>query len=360
MGGGDSMAAQRLALIGAGLIGRRHAAAIRTAAGATLASVADPAGEAVAAANGVAWFPTMEALLAAERPDGAIVATPNALHAPQTLACLAAGVPVLVEKPIAIDTAEARAMVDAAEAAGLPLLVGHHRRHNPLIAAAKARIDRGALGRITAVHGMCWLGKPDGYFDVSWRREPGGGPILINLIHDIDLLQFLCGEITEVQALASSAARGFAVEDTAAMLLRFANGAIGTVSLSDTIPAPWSWELTARENPAYPATDESCYWIGGTEGAMALPGGSEWTQPAGRDWMASIQMARSPAAQADPLVAQIENFVAAIRGEAAPIAPGAEGLRTLAVIEAVRASAAANGAAMPVNAPGAAGSARQT
>ena len=78
----------------------------------------------------------------------------------------------------------------------------------------------------------------------------GAGPVLVNLIHDIDLLRFLCGPITSVRALMSNAVRRNPVEETAGILLGFASGAIGTVTVSDAVPAPWSWELTAGENPA--------------------------------------------------------------------------------------------------------------
>ena len=87
----------------------------------------------------------------------------------------------------------------------------------------------------------------------------------------IDDLRNLCGDVVGVQALQASAVRGFPVEDTAAMLLRFRNGALGTVSISDTVAAPWSWELTSGENKAYPRTDEFCYLIGGTEGSISIP-----------------------------------------------------------------------------------------
>ena len=73
----------------------------------------------------------------------------------------------------------------------------------------------GGIGRLTAVAALWLLQKPADYFDVAWRREPGGGPLLINAIHDIDDLRFVCGEIEEVRALVSNTTRGFKVEDTA-------------------------------------------------------------------------------------------------------------------------------------------------
>jgi predicted dehydrogenase len=334
-----------IAVAGAGLIGKRHVEAIAASGAARLAAIVDPAPAAAdyAASLGVPWRRSLAEMIDAEKPDGVILATPNQMHVEQGLACVAAGLPALVEKPIATDIAGALRLVEAAEAAAVPLLVGHHRRHNPLIAAAKAKLAEGALGRIVAVNAMFWLMKPEDYFDADWRRQPGAGPVFLNLIHDIDLLRHLCGEIVSVQAMESSAVRGFAVEDTAALLLRFASGALGTVAISDTVVAPWSWELTAAENPAYPATGQSCYQIGGTHGALELPNLRLWRNPGPRSWWAPIEAETIAAPAEDPLIRQIRHFAAVIRGEAAPLVPGREGLMTLAAVEAVKAAAATGG-----------------
>ena len=219
-------------------------------------------------------------MIANARADGVILATPNQAHVEGGLACIAAGLPVLVEKPLATDLADARRLVEAAEAAAMPLLTGHHRRHNPLIAAAKAAIVAGELGTLVSVNAMVWLMKPDDYFDVRWRREPGGGPDLPEpQPRRRPVAPPRRRRSVSVAAWESEAVRGFAVEDSAVVLLRFANGALGTVNVSDTIPAPWSWELTAGENAAYPRTDEACYLIGGTLGSLELPKNRAWQQP---------------------------------------------------------------------------------
>jgi len=331
----------RIAVVGAGLIGQRHAKLIAAGGDAALTAIVDPTDAARSFADGVGapWYASIAQMLAADRPDGMIIATPNQLHLDHGLQAVEAGLPALIEKPIADSVEAAATLVAAADKAGVPLLVGHHRRHNPLIADAKARIARGDLGRLVAVHGMFWLYKPDDYFDVEWRRKPGAGPVYINLIHDIDLMRHLVGEISTVRAVQSSAARGHKVEDTAAALLTFANGAIGTITASDSIVGPWSWEQTAGENPTYPETDQHCYLIGGAKGSLSLPNGEMWGQDEPRSWWRDFQRS-GPADRSDddPLNLQIAHFCDVIRG-ATPLVSGREGLQTLRVIEALKRSA---------------------
>jgi predicted dehydrogenase len=330
----------RIAVAGAGLIGLRHIAAIAAAKGGQLACIIDPVEGAatVAATHGVSWYPDLAAMPDGVA-DGVILATPNTLHVAGGLACVARGLPVLIEKPIAVTVTEARTLVEAAEAASVSVLVGHHRRHNPLIAAAKAMIDAGRIGPVVSVQAQFWLAKPDDYFDVAWRREPGAGPVFVNLIHDVDLLRHLVGEVVAVQARVAHH-RGHAVEDTCVATLEFANGALGTVNISDTIPAPWSWELTAAENPAYPPTDQACYLIGGSMGSLELPRLRLWQHEGKRSWWEPISTTTPPRGAGDPLVLQIEQFARVIRGEEQPLVSGREGMQTLAVIEAILTSAA--------------------
>lgn len=226
----------RISVVGAGLIGQAHIKRIAEEPEAELAAIVDqsPQASGLAGSADAGWFADIDSMLRSVRPDGVVIATPNRLHVAGGLACVRAGLPMLIEKPISDDVPSAMELILAAEKADVPILVGHHRRHSPLIQRAKAIIASGRLGRITAVNGLCWFLKNPSYFDVAWRREPGGGVVLINLIHVIDDLRNLCGEIVGVQAIASNAVRGFAVEDTAAILLRFRDGALGTLSISDT------------------------------------------------------------------------------------------------------------------------------
>ncbi len=332
----------KLAVLGAGLIGKRHIEHVAAEPMAELSAVVDPspAGQTLAREHGTKWFPSFAAMVTAEKPEGVIIATPNQIHVANGLESIAAAVPALVEKPIADDVASATKLVEAAEAAGIPLLVGHHRRHNPMIQAAKRAIDAGHLGRVLAVHGFCWFFKPDDYFDVAWRREKGAGPILLNLIHDVDNLRYLCGDVVSVQAFESNDVRKFAVEETAVIALRFANGVLGTVNVSDSVVAPWSWELTAGENPAYHRTEESCYQIGGTHGSLTIPYLDLWRNPGERSWWEPVRRERLAYSQQDPLRLQVQQFCKVIRGEEDPLVSGREGLETLRVIEAVKLSAA--------------------
>ena len=331
----------RIAIAGAGLIGRRHAKAIAAANEVILASVVDPGdvGAEVAQQHGVPHFRSLKEMIKSGKPDGVILATPNQLHLANALECVEAGIPALIEKPLATDLASAEQIVEAGKAANVALLTGHHRRHNPLIARAKSAIEGGDLGQITAVQGTTWFYKPDHYFDVDWRRRTGAGPIYLNLIHDIDLMRHLCGEIVSVFTVESNAVRGSKVEETAAIILTFASGALGTINLSDTIVSPWSWELTARENPMYPATAEACYLIGGTHGSLSLPNLSVWSNPGDRSWWEPISATKLIFDFDDPLVRQVRQFAAVIRGEEAPLVSAEDGLKNQRVIEAVKVSA---------------------
>jgi predicted dehydrogenase len=332
-----------LAVVGAGLIGRRHAAAIGAADGVELACIVDPSepGRAFAGDCGVPHFATIAEMIAAGGVDGVLLATPNQLHAEGGLACIEAGLPVLIEKPLASSVEEAKRIVAAAERRRVPIATGHHRRHNPLIAKTKELIDEGRIGTIASVHGSTWFMKPEDYFDVDWRRQKGAGPVYVNLIHDVDLLLYFCGPVVEVQAMESNAVRGFEVEDTAVILLCFASGTLGTVNVCDTAVAPWSWELTARENPDYPATTQDCYWIAGDQVSLSLPNLALWSNSGKRSWWEPISATKMIFDFADPLVRQAEQFGRVVREGEKPLVTGGDGLAALTVIEAVKTSAAA-------------------
>ncbi len=339
----------RIGVAGAGLIGRRHVELIEASPDCVAAGIADPSAEAkaFAEARGIAWYGDHRALLDREKPDGLIVASPNSLHLTMAQDSVARGVPALVEKPVTDTVAAAQILLQAVRRSGVPVLVGHHRRHNPRIKAVRETIASGQLGQLTAVVGLWLLKKPDDYFEVAWRREQGGGPILINLVHDIDNLRFICGEIEEVQALTSNRVRGFAVEDTAALLLKFASGALGTVTISDVTPAPWSWELSSGENAAYPKQDQPCYLFAGTRGSLSVPNMELWSYPGDDGWYAPLNRTEVTVSPFDPLVEQLRHFLAVIARREVPLVSVEDAMGTLAVLEAVNEAARTGHRARP-------------
>jgi predicted dehydrogenase len=334
-------AVMRISVAGAGLIGRKHIELIEASPDCVVAGIADPSAEAkaFAATHHFPWYPDVRELLERERPDGMVIASPNTMHLTMALDCIERGVPALVEKPVPDTLVAAQRLHQAVQRSRVPVLVGHHRRHNPVIKAARESIAGGCIGQLTAVAGLWLLKKPDDYFDVAWRREQGGGPILINLVHDIDNLRFICSEIVEVQATTSNKARGFGVEDTAALLLKFANGAVGTATVSDATPAPWSWELSSGENTAYPRQDQPCYFFAGTKGSLAVPTMQLWSYPGQDGWYAPLTQTELATASFDPLVEQLRHFLAVIAGREKPLVSVEDAAGTLAVVEAVREAA---------------------
>ena len=129
----------QLALMGAGLIGREHAALVQDHSQASLAGIADPAPEAKRYAEiiGVPHFAAYEQMLDETQPDGCIVALPNDLHLAAGLACITRNLPCPIEKPIAESIKSAQEPVHASEAGSVPVLIGHHRRHSPDIRQAR-------------------------------------------------------------------------------------------------------------------------------------------------------------------------------------------------------------------------------
>jgi len=330
-----------IAVIGAGLIGSTHIARALARNDVKLVGIADPSpmGRKVAEDAGVPWYPHHDAMLDAAAPRGVIVATPNATHSSITVHCLERGVAVLVEKPIADTVDDARRICEVSAATKLPVLVGHQRRHNPIMRRAKQLIAEGLLGRPVCLTAMStWL-KPAEYFDARWRREQGGGPILINLIHDIDQLRFLFDDIASVQAMTSNAIRGFDVEDTAVVLLRFRNGALGTVTVSDTAAAPWTWDLSSGEAERFPRQDVNSHFLSGTEGSLTLPRLEYWHYRRAKGWHDELTHERNALHFGDVYDEQLRHFRAVIEGEEKPLCPAADAARSLEATLAVRAAA---------------------
>jgi predicted dehydrogenase len=336
----------RIAVAGAGLIGKRHIDLASKAERAQLSAIVDPAPAAqeISSAYDVPLYASLSELFEKDRPEGVVLATPNQMHVDQGLQCIAARLPALVEKPVGHSLEAGTRLCEAAEAANVPILVGHHRRYSSIMAKAVEVIQSGQLGKIVAVVGsvLFYKAENEGYFDgpFAWRREPGAGPILLNMIHEIGNLRSLCGEIVAVQAFTSSATRGFPVEDTASISLQFANGALGTFILSDTAASDHSWEQTAGEDPRYDKshTDEAdCYHVAGTMGSLSIPTMRLGRYPSAADqsWHKPFDKSKIELEVVDPLAVQIDHFADVICGRAEPLVGARDGLENLRVVEAI-------------------------
>jgi predicted dehydrogenase len=345
------MSKLRIAVAGAALIGKRHIEMVRNSDQCDLSAIVDPSPQAADYAHklNVPVYKSLSEIFVKDKPDGIVLATPNQMHVDQGLECIAAGVPAIVEKPVAHTVERGWELLKAAEAVDAKILVGHHRRHSSIIAKAVDVIRSGALGKIVAVVGMAlfYKAESEGYFDgqFAWRREPGGGPILLNMVHEVGNLRALVGEIVEVQAFSSNAIRGFPVEDTAAANLRFGNGALGTFMLSDTAATDRSWEHTSKEDKfrysLAHTDDDDCYLVCGDWGSLAIPTMrlQRYLKNEDRSWHKALERTKIELDVVDPLAAQIAHFCDVIRGKERPWVSVRDGLQNLRVVEAIHESA---------------------
>lgn len=330
----------RLALIGAGTFGVRHSRFIARSDRADLVAVADPAfgtdRPVPDEMRGIARYTDHRQMLTRGDLDGVIVASPSETHVSHALDCLDAGVAVLIEKPVAVDREQARPLLDRlATDPDARVLVGHHRRHHPAVAAARELIEAGRLGEIRTVAAVWATSKTDPYFDVEWRRRrPGGGMLLINLIHEVDLLRHLVGEVVSFEAIASNKARGLEVEDTAGLVLRFENGAIATLVGSDSAVSPWGWDQATEDDPTFPYhPGQPCLLIAGSQGALSVPDMAVFTQ-SNPSWLAPVEATRYPVDGADAFARQLAHFADVAARRAQPLVTAEDALRSLEVVRA--------------------------
>jgi predicted dehydrogenase len=332
-----------IVIVGLGVIGRSHVERLNAFNRAQLRAVVDVTQDSkdFAKEQNIPHFESLEMLFKNHKPDGVILATPNHLHVDGALICAKNGISALIEKPVADTVKNGQRLLRGLEKWKIPMLVGHHRRHSATLQAAKKHIAAGHLGTLVSVVGSAQFYKPDTYFETGlWRTKKGGGPILINLIHEMDNLRFLCGNIVKVQAFASNANRNFEVEDTVVMNLKFENGMLGTFTLSDTAVMPLSWEQTSGENKAYANKENhgntDCYFIAGTEGGMAVPSLRTWFYEAEKSGWQLFSKVKLAIEEIDPLVAQLDHFCDVIEGKAEPIVSAADALESLKVVEMVQ------------------------
>lgn len=234
----------RFALIGgAAGIASTHIAALRqlpTAQIVGLADVKQEAGMARADQLGCPFFADHQQLLAKIQPDVAVIVTPHPFHAPIAIDCFAAGAHVLAEKPITVEVAQADQMNAAADAAGKLLVVNFQNRFRPVIQHAKAVIDRGEIGSL--VRTLCvepWYRTAAYYRSATWRgtwRGEGGGILMNQAPHTLDLLCYLAGVPRRVWGWTRTFRHAIEVEDQAQAMFEYANGAPGYFT-SSTVEA---------------------------------------------------------------------------------------------------------------------------
>jgi predicted dehydrogenase len=334
----------RIGLVGLGMMGTPHARILKKVEECDLvaASDVDEKQRKVTEELGIGYYRSYEEMIARENLQGVVLAVPNHLHAPIGIVCAGKGLHLFVEKPIAQSVSEADRLVEAARENKVQILVGHQRRFSSLVEKARDIITGGELGRLVGVNITWALLKPKAYFEgpMSWRKEKGGGPILINLIHEIDNLRYLCGEIDEVYAMVSSKVRNFPVEDTASITLRFKNGAVGTIFLTDCSPSLTSWEGTTGENPLLYSDFGNCYNFFGTEASLLFPQMKRryYADPVKTGWNYPITEQGYKMDREDPYIKEFRHFCKVVQGKEVPRISGEDGKRTLEATLAIQKS----------------------
>ena len=333
--------AAQLAVVGAGTIGMRHIMAINQCPDAVLAGVAETNDRvrAEVAETGAVVDGEAERLIERTSPDGVIIATQTDAHLDAALPAIAAGLPVLIEKPIAATLEEAESIGSAAAKSGCRVLVGHHRRHHPQAEVAREMVRTGRLGDVLLVSGIWSVRKHDGYYGQAFRRTREAGPVMINVVHDIDMLRHVVGEIDLVSALLSHRCGRGPKEDAGVVGMRFASGALGSFALSDRASSPWSWEYATGENRIVPMIGQNCMRFMGTVSSLDFPNLMHWTYEGGTgDWTKPMTGTKIECPQIDPFVRQLEHFLDVIDGKSEPLVDvddATMSLRaTLAVLEA--------------------------
>lgn len=223
-------------------------------------------------------------------------------------------------------------------------MVGHHRRFNSYFIAAKRAIESNSLGRVIAINGLWTAYKPASYFapPAGWRASSIGGPVYINLIHEVDLLQYLVGPIVRVHAEKTLTQReNHEAEEGAAIVFRFSSGSVGTFLLSDAVPSPYNFEAGTGENPTIPLAKQDAYRIFGSEACLSVPDLTRWSYDGAKEksWTERMMSERLGIDEdAVPFDLQIAHLVRVVRGEEQPSCTGQAGLQALMVCDAVKRS----------------------
>ena len=229
----------RFAVVGHGRIGTRHVGHIVNLANLVAVCDTDEARVADSASvSGAATYTDIKTMLDEQKQDIDVVSvcSPNGLHAQHAIAALNAGCHVLCEKPMALKVQDCGAMIEAAEKANRRLFIVKQNRYNPPVVTVKALLDSGRLGAVHTVQLNCFWNRNDDYYRDSWKgtRELDGGTLYTQFSHFIDLLYWLVGDVDSVTALVDNFQHQNTIEfeDAGAAVLRFSNGALGTLAFN--------------------------------------------------------------------------------------------------------------------------------
>lgn len=327
----------RVGFTGGGNIADTHIRAVREVPGLEAVGVcgrnAAKTG-ALAAKYGLAAAPSLQALLDASPLDLVCIGSPSGVHAEEIALAASRGCHVLCEKPLDVTLARVDRALEAVERAGVSLGIFFQDRCTPSLIEARDGIAAGRLGRVLLADARCaWWRPPEYYASAAWRGTPdldGGGALMNQGIHTVDLLLFLLGDVKDVQARAATALHDIEVEDTLVATLAFASGALGTFLATTT-----AWPGTPRRLE-----------IVGTEGTLSiehdrivgwnLKGGAI----AGEALTSGTKSASTPVvADATPHRRVVEDFVVALKEGRCPACDGREGRRSVALAEALYRSA---------------------
>lgn len=231
----------RFAIVGCGKIARTHLKGIAAAEEAELAAVCDVVAEnaeEVARQYGVRAYSSYEEMLRQGDIDVINICTPSGMHPQQTIMAAEAGKHVMSEKPMAIRLDDAARMIAAARKSGTKLASIFPRRMSPTSAYVKRLLEEGRLGKLSLCSGYVKFFREQSYYDrAGWRgtwAQDGGGAMMNQGIHTIDLLQWLAGPVDSLYGYAENVLRAIEVEDTAVVSLRFKSGALGSIEATTT------------------------------------------------------------------------------------------------------------------------------
>ncbi|MEY2945930.1 MAG: hypothetical protein RL243_690 [Actinomycetota bacterium] len=351
----------RVGIIGGGFMGRVHTQAARSA-GATIVGIASSSAESAEKAAkqlGISkWYATAEDLINDPTIDVVHILTPNASHAPLSLAAMNAGKHVICEKPLAVSSEEAQALTDAAAAKGLVATLPFVYRFHPLVREARDRVATGKVGRVFSVRGSYlqdWLIADS---DWNWRVDPAAsGPSRVFGdigSHLVDLMEFITGDrivaLHAVTSIVHPERNGVKVvtEDEAVLLFKSAKGVIGTLMVSQVAAGRKNRLLLdiSGENESIEFNQEhpETIWIGKREGSILLPREESQNSAAANRY--SMVPSGHPQGYVDAFAAFVRDSYEAIQNNAhggAASVDGlptfADGLRSAKVIEAVLESA---------------------